>query len=232
MIFNWDATQFVISPDGNCEVMYCKVKKNDDLPMTQKSAGGVKFAIKLYHYHNAAGAIAPPVFVIADETMDAEAFSAHRIAGLSTNNANGHGWVVFAKTRNGNAAFYEWFAREIVIPFVNNSRTHNGLEAVRIRTHFCIRSLPSAVLSVSMTSSSTPTHNTLRSCTLFLCPYYVPAPSSAPSCTVTANVSRFSCSRSPKSWSSCERPEWISAKRPLLARRSASLPMRRLHSKP
>jgi hypothetical protein len=170
MIFNWDATQFVISPDGNCEVMYCKVKKNDDLPMTQKSAGGVKFAIKLYHYHNAAGAIAPPVFVIADETMDAEAFSAHRIAGLSTNNANGHGWVVFAKTRNGNAAFYEWFAREIVIPFVNNSRTHNGLEAVRIRTHFCIRSLPSAVLSVSMTSSSTPTHNTLRSCTLFFMP--------------------------------------------------------------
>jgi hypothetical protein len=41
----------------------------------------VKFAIKLYHYHNAAGAIAPPVFVIADETMDAEAFSARFLLG-------------------------------------------------------------------------------------------------------------------------------------------------------
>ena len=72
MIFNWDATQYALSPDKDEICVYQKGK--DFGPLTSESGGGSFLSIKHYHFHNANGTVAPPVFVIADDLMDPEAF--------------------------------------------------------------------------------------------------------------------------------------------------------------
>jgi len=41
MIFNWDATQFVINPDGSCRIVYVKYDPDCEDPFTSLSSGGV-----------------------------------------------------------------------------------------------------------------------------------------------------------------------------------------------
>ena len=77
MIFNWDATQYALSPDKD-EV--CVFQKGRDFgPLTSESGGGTFLSIKHYHFHNANGTVAPPVFVIADDSMEPDAFIWHEV---------------------------------------------------------------------------------------------------------------------------------------------------------
>jgi hypothetical protein len=67
MVFNWDATQFCINPEGHATIVKCAGQT--DKPPTALSAGGLGFAVKYYHFHNANGDMAPAVFIIADDSM-------------------------------------------------------------------------------------------------------------------------------------------------------------------
>ena len=117
MCFNWDATQYCINPEGHATIVKCK--GDNDMPATALSEGGLGFAIKYHHFHNANGA----VFIIADDTMGPEEFFFEEVVGLShTQTVGATGYLVFTKTRNCNAAFYRWYANLVVAPFVDLCR--------------------------------------------------------------------------------------------------------------
>ena len=121
MQFNWDATQYALSPDKDEICVYQKGK--DFGPLTSESGGGTFLSIKHYHFHNANGTVAPPVFVIADDSMDPEAFIWDEVSELSTStDVNGKAYLCRCRTRNGNSAFYRWYGTFIVAPFVIDVR--------------------------------------------------------------------------------------------------------------
>ena len=118
MCFNWDATQFYISDDVTDTAVYIK---GDccHIPLTRESSGCLGISIKYYHFHNAAGEAAPAVYIIADDSMSEEEFWVTCVVSLgSSTEVGSKGYLCFCKTRNGNDAFYEWFAKTIVVPFV------------------------------------------------------------------------------------------------------------------
>ncbi len=132
LIINWDATQFVLEGDGDSIVYTVKSIETEDIPVTSPSDSQLDFGIKLYHCHCAAGRVVPPVFVIADDSMDADALSVNKIEGLAnTNGSDAEGYLCFTKTRCCNAAFYRWFIREIVCPFVVTMRKLVRPEVIR-----------------------------------------------------------------------------------------------------
>ena len=116
MLFNWDATQYALSPDKDEICIY--QKGNDFGPLTSESGGGTFLSIKHYHFHNANGTVAPPVFVVAD-SMDPEAFIWDEVPELTTStDVNGKAYLCRCRMRNGNSAFYRWYGTFIVAPFV------------------------------------------------------------------------------------------------------------------
>jgi hypothetical protein len=124
MIFNWDATQYGISPDKDSICIYEKGK--DVGPLTSESGGGTYLSVKHYHLHNANGTVAPPVFILADDSMEADEFIWHECNELATStDVNGRAYLCRCRSRNANAAFYEWFGTDIVAPFVADVRKHS-----------------------------------------------------------------------------------------------------------
>lgn len=124
MIFNWDATQYGISPDKDEICIYAKGKDMGSL--TSESGGGTYLSVKHYHLHNANGIVAPPVFILADDSMEVEEFIWHECNELATStDVNGRAYLCRCRTRNANAAFYKWFGTDIVAPFVANVREHS-----------------------------------------------------------------------------------------------------------
>ena len=117
MLFNWDATQYALSTDKD-EI--CVFQKGKDFgPLTSESGGGTFLSIKHYHFHNANGTVAPPVFVVADDSMDPEAFIWDEVPELSTStDVNGKAYLCRCRTRNGNSAFYRWYGTFVVALFV------------------------------------------------------------------------------------------------------------------
>jgi len=123
MIGNFDATQYVVSQERPDQGYYIKQERLDDKPLTAESSGGLDFAIKFYHVHNAAGFTSTPVFNIADGNMGEEDADFYTISGLGTNGTQRNfGYLCFTKTRACNKKFYDWFAKQILIPFVVESR--------------------------------------------------------------------------------------------------------------
>lgn len=123
MIFNWDATQYVVEPEKNGTGIFIKSELPNNSPLTAESEGGLAFAIKLYHFHNAAGYCAPTVFVIADDSMGPEEFKVFKVPKLTSHmNQDSCGWLCFTKTRSCNSTFYRWFANEVVVPHVKKTR--------------------------------------------------------------------------------------------------------------
>ncbi len=118
-IFNWDATQYEVDPKGKLKVLVVREDNATD-PITVESNGGLSYFIKHFHLHNAAGTIAPPVYVIANDALNADTFSAHKIPGMGYNNEIA--WLCFSKTRSCNTAFFTWYIREVILPFVSKVR--------------------------------------------------------------------------------------------------------------
>ena len=121
MLFNWDATQYALSPDKDEICVYQKGK--DFGPLTSENGGGTFLSIKHHHFHNANGTVAPPVFVVADDSMDPEAFIWDEVSELSTStDVNGKAYLCRCRTRYGNSTFYRWYGTFIVAPFVIDVR--------------------------------------------------------------------------------------------------------------
>jgi hypothetical protein len=125
LILNWDATQYIVSNELQQSGVYIKAERANYGPLTAPSSGTLDFAIKMYHLHNAEGYSAPPVFVIADDSMNEDAFSVEQVVGLGLSiEMNSYGWVCVTKTRACNPAFYRWFGKEVVCKFVDFSREY------------------------------------------------------------------------------------------------------------
>jgi len=122
MVYNWDATQFVVERDGNDEVVVIK-GEDDDTPATVVSAGETGVAIKYIHFHNSAGDVSSAVYLVADPSMGPDDVLTREVVGLGNGADLGCiGWLCFTKTRQANSAFYRWFAQTIVVPFVLKNR--------------------------------------------------------------------------------------------------------------
>ena len=118
MCFNWDATQYCVDAEGHTSIVKCE-GEDRQRSATSLSAGGLGFAIKYYHFHNACGDVAPAVFIIADDSMSETELFVEEVTGLShTQLVDATGFLVFTKTRNCNAEFYRWYALTVVAPFV------------------------------------------------------------------------------------------------------------------
>jgi transposase len=115
LIWNWDATQYEIDHDENIKVITI-MSQNAQFVPTVKSKGILSFFVKHYHFHNAAGYRAPPVFVIANDTLDESQHLAYYVEDLGYN--DGPAWICFSKTRGGNAAFFNWYMKTIIIPVI------------------------------------------------------------------------------------------------------------------
>jgi hypothetical protein len=127
MIGNFDATQFVVSQERPDSGYFIRQERAvDGAPLTSESSGGLDFTIKHYHINNAAGFTGIPVFNIADPTMDESAFDVRQIPGLGTSqDQQNYGYLCFTKTRACNEVFYRWFAQNVLVSFVDESRTEN-----------------------------------------------------------------------------------------------------------
>jgi hypothetical protein len=118
MVMNWDATQFVIDPNGDMRVFKCKDEANKVASLVKDN--DLPHAIKWYWLHNAAGQVAHPVFCIADDSLAEDAFEFYQVFGLGVSMSPGdYGWLIITKTRNGNDKFYNWFATHVVFEFVD-----------------------------------------------------------------------------------------------------------------
>lgn len=122
MIFNWDATQYTVRGDPDVEKLCIKGGGGTHLPTVSESNGKLDILIKYWHYHNAAGELSPSVFIISDDSLSEDAFSILPIPGLNATSTQDVGYLAIAKTRCGNVDFFRWFAKTIVIPFVEKTR--------------------------------------------------------------------------------------------------------------
>lgn len=121
LLSNFDATQYSLCDDSNDVVVVIKGESSGQKQF--ESVGTTGIAIKHYHYHNASGMVAPPVFLAADETMADHEFEVHEVLDLTTSQSPGQkGYLCFAKTRNANQGFYRWLLKDVVLPFVTICR--------------------------------------------------------------------------------------------------------------
>lgn len=132
MIFNWDATQFVVTDDKGTKKVVIDRNYESDEPVTVEGTTQLAVAIKLYHFHCAAGTAAPPVWVVADKSMGDDDFYVEKIPGMSTNGlSDDPGYICFTKTRCCNKSFYRWYIKEVVTPFIAQKRVTWSLPDMR-----------------------------------------------------------------------------------------------------
>ena len=87
--------------------------------------------IKKYFFHNSAGQVAPPVYVIGDDSLEPEDCITVKVTGLSNTNAVGaFGYLVFCQSRAGNDSFYVWYVTTVVLPFVKEVRENLGSDGL------------------------------------------------------------------------------------------------------
>lgn len=83
--------------------------------------------------------MATPVYVIADPSMNDDDFIFHKVFGLGTATILGNfGYLCFTKSRACNVAFYTWFAREVLVPFVTECRSDLPTSSVKITYCFLV----------------------------------------------------------------------------------------------
>src|SRR3989338_8581621 len=136
-INNFDATQFVVGnvegvkPTG--ERIGPKVEgKSAKIRKGPSRTGLVSFFIKTYVLIDAEGSLGPLVHCIASQDMPEDQIDVHPCGGLGTTRrmTGDPVYIVFAKTRGVNLAFYKWYWSSVVIPFIKSTRIdHNKPEA-------------------------------------------------------------------------------------------------------
>lgn len=86
LVFNWDATTFSCGNDEhNKKKVYIGIVPRDQWDSDPPSTLGGKLGVYInkYFLHNSAGNIAPPVYVVADDTMREGEFEQFEVPGLT-----------------------------------------------------------------------------------------------------------------------------------------------------
>jgi hypothetical protein len=126
LIWNWDATQFVINTSDSDQRVCVINNPSDSTPVTVVGDSPLGCAIKWMHMGSANGEYAPLVLLVAIDELGVDDFEHYKVPGLSQcNQAGSVGHLCFCKTRAGNDAFFEWFIQDIAVKTVENCRTVN-----------------------------------------------------------------------------------------------------------
>lgn len=120
LLLNFDATHFAVRKGDHADDhIVIKNEKDTANPIKYEDNNDLEIGIKLMMLASGAGTIAEQVFMVADGAMTEGDFDVYKIPGLcSSTHVSGFGYLVFCKTRAGNANFFEWFARTVVLPGV------------------------------------------------------------------------------------------------------------------
>jgi hypothetical protein len=128
---NADGSTFTVgySADNKIEVIFIKKEQstpddadnyNQVLPKKGEHQMGL-YTVKIYAYISAEGVAFDPVFIIQDDTVEADDTDVHEVSGLGLGtNWDSKGYIVFMKSRAGHAKFYKWFFEHIHIKSVKN----------------------------------------------------------------------------------------------------------------
>lgn len=136
LFWNWDATQFQITSLGKNKNVYT-LKLEDDLerlsgtkrPLTLIGETTTDIFVKWMHMGSAAGEAIPFVLLFEISEMKNNAFEVFEVPGLGHSPTAGSlGYLCFCHSRAGNEKFFTWFINSIVIPTINNCRSHYGIE--------------------------------------------------------------------------------------------------------
>ena len=111
-------------------------------PEEQKARGGplkvlpvkgsclTAYFVKFYLCMNATGTTAPPIYICADDNMEAGTIDVHLVPGLGIGtDLKADGYVVFAKTRSVNEEFYRWWFTTIYVRFVMDLRIRYDIDS-------------------------------------------------------------------------------------------------------
>ena len=115
---NIDATAALIKCDG-AGTMVCTLVDDDDKSVIQsvESGGEIGVILKWMHLCTAAGECGPLLLIIAVASMPEGSFHVEKVVGLSnTADVAREGYILFTKTRAGNAAAWQWMFMHYVIP--------------------------------------------------------------------------------------------------------------------
>ena len=94
-----------------------------------KGSSLTAYFMKFYLCMNATGMTAPPIYICADDNMEAGVIDVHEVAGLGIGTeVTSIGYVVFAKTRSVNEEFYKWWFTNIYVRFVTDLRIRYSIE--------------------------------------------------------------------------------------------------------
>lgn len=123
VIWNWDATTFIIPTPGAEQVVY--VVKDDELliPPAVVTEDPLPFAIKWLQLADAAGSTAPMLLIIGVADIPKDEAQMYSLFGLNyTGDPRAEGYIIFCKTRAAFDEVYRWFMEEHVIPLINDIR--------------------------------------------------------------------------------------------------------------
>ena len=100
----------------------------------QKESTLTSYFVKYYLCITAAGAIATPIYICADDNMKEGVIDVHEVVGLGLGQeVLGTGYVVFSKTRAVNEEFYRWWFVTIFTKFIIDLRMlHNISDSVPV----------------------------------------------------------------------------------------------------
>ncbi|TXT28364.1 MAG: hypothetical protein FD136_2009 [Chitinophagaceae bacterium] len=127
-IYNFDPTNFEIQLEKEThKVVYIGKRRHlKAVPKEDRYSNTMTYYIKYYLLINGDGNSGTPVFVVADKSMKKHAYDVFEIPGLGIGTTGlEKAYVVFCKSRNANAEFYEWYYTTVVIPFINATRPKN-----------------------------------------------------------------------------------------------------------
>lgn len=123
MIWNWDATTFIITVNGKGKPVIIVKVEGDERPVSLVDDETLDIFIKWMHMGSASGQAIPFVVLVAIDGLKPDEFKVFQVPGLSYSAVPGTvGYLCFTKTRAGNAKFFSWFLNEIAIPSVANTR--------------------------------------------------------------------------------------------------------------
>jgi hypothetical protein len=133
LTFNLDATHTTVGQtkaQRQDEVAFVGQRKDQQYGLKaapgEDGNGLLEYSIKTYILDNAAGHMAPPVFVVADSQMAKEDFHAIHVPELDLGVQMGDAYVVFCHDRSCNEQFYQWLNRTVIMPFIEKAREKYG----------------------------------------------------------------------------------------------------------
>jgi hypothetical protein len=111
---NFDATKLVFFSDEQGKLVKVKWDKNFKEPprthvISRQQNKKLPLCSKFFHLQTAGLMVAPVCVQFADENMGEDDIAVYKVPGLSPYLTPGqYGYVVFTKTRAGNAKFFAW----------------------------------------------------------------------------------------------------------------------------